>query len=209
MQKGRVLRLRGFGVLDFLKKNSFLITVTLIFTVGFFIGIFTLDNFIGLKRYSENYVSDYISFRINSGFWSVFLNSFLKYCAMLFILFLLGTSLFGIIIAPTAILVKGIINGGISSYLYSQYALKGIAFNAVIFIPPTITFLIVLLIGTRESVKFSLKLSSLTLSKTFPFNLSEYFKNYTLKYLILMACALACALLDAIISNGFIKHFTL
>ncbi len=209
MQKGRVLKLKNFGIIEFFKNNTFLLTVTFIFTVGFFIGIFTVDGFFSLKDYSDNYIKDYIALRLESSFFNILLHSLVNYLAVLFILFVLGASFFGVITVPVAIFAKGMLNGGVSAYLYSQYGLKGIAFNAVIIIPPTIVFLIILLISSRESVKFSLKLSSLTLSKTLPFNMSEDFKDYTIKYSILAACTFICSLLDAIISSGLIKKITL
>ncbi len=209
MQKGRVLRLQCGGVFDFFRKNLFLLSVIIIFTIGFLVGIFGFDSIKSLKNFSDDYISDYISLRTGYGFGGIFVNSLMEFLSLMFVMFLLGTSLFGVITVPCAILIKGILSGGITSYLYSFHGLKGIAFNAVILIPPTIIFLIILLVSSRESVRFSIKLSSLTLSRTLPFNLSSDFKDYTVKYLILSASTLVCAFIDAIISSGLIEHFTL
>ncbi len=209
MQKGRVLSIKSFGILEFFKNNSFLLTVTLIFTVGFFIGIFSHSNFSFLKSYSTDYITEYISLRTNANFGNIFISSLFGFLSELFILFLLGASLFGVITVPSALLIKGILLGGITSFLYAAYSLKGIAFNAVIIIPPTLVFLIILILASREAVRFSLKFSSLTLPKTLPINLSVDFKDYTLKYLVLALSTVVCALIDAIVSSGLIKHFTL
>ena len=209
MQKGRVLSIKSFGILEFFKNNSFLIIVTVIFTIGFFIGIFSINSFSYLKGYSTDYIAEYISLRSDTSFGSIFISSFFGFLSELFVLFLLGASLFGIITVPAAMLIKGITLGGVTAYLYSTFSLKGIAFNAVIIIPPTLVFLIFLLLCTRESVRFSIKLSSLTLPKGLPVNLALDFKDYTIKYLILALSTVVCALIDAIISTGLIKHFTL
>ena len=168
MQKGRVLSIKSFGILEFFKNNSFLIIVTVIFTIGFFIGIFSINSFSYLKGYSTDYIAEYISLRSDTSFGSIFISSFFGFLSELFVLFLLGASLFGIITVPAAMLIKGITLGGVTAYLYSTFSLKGIAFNAVIIIPPTLVFLIILLLCTRESVRFSIKLSRYLEGYTFP-----------------------------------------
>ncbi len=209
MQKGRVLSIKSFGIFEFLKNNSFLFTVTIILTIGFLVGTFSQNNFSFLKSYSADFIAEYISLRSDTNFGSIFFSSLIGFLSELFVLFLLGASLFGIITVPAALFVKGILLGGITAYLYSTFSLKGIAFNAVIIIPPTIIFLIILLMCSRESVRFSIKFSSLTLPKSLPINLALDFKEYTLKYLVLALSTLVCAFIDAIISTGLIKHFTL
>ena len=127
---------------------------------------------------------------------------------MLFLAFLLGASVFGVITVPCFVLIKGFIYGGITAYLYSEFALKGIAFNAVVFIPSIIIFIIVWLVASREAIRFSLKLSSLTLNNTMPFSLSDDFKDYGIKYLIFAAVVILSALADACISVSVLKYFS-
>lgn len=209
MQKGKVLRIQSFGILDFFKKNSFLLAVTFIFTVGVFIGVLSFGSYERLEDYATDYITEYITLRQNSSFGGIFLDSLLESLSILFLFFLLGASLFGVITVPSAVLLKGMLQGGVTAYLYSAHGLRGIAFNAIILIPSTLVFLIVIIVACRESVRFSLKFSSLTLNKTIPFNMAEDFKEYSIKYLILAAVSLVCALIDAAISSGLIKHFTL
>ncbi|MBQ4118926.1 MAG: hypothetical protein IJD45_00880 [Clostridia bacterium] len=209
MQKGRVLSIKSYGIFEFLKNNSFLLTVTLIFTIGFFVGIFTHNNLSFLKSYSNDYIAEYILLRTSESFGTIFINSMFAFLSALFIFFILGASLFGVVTVPSALFIKGLLQGSITAFLYSSYSLKGIAFNAVIIIPPTLIFLIILILASRESVRFSIKFSSLTLPKTLPINLSVDFKDYTIKYLILALSTVVCALIDAIVSSGLIKHFTL
>ena len=209
MQKGRVLRINSFGVIEFFRKNSFFLTIAFIFTLGVVIGVFTVENFEYLKNYAKQYITDYIELRQLNGFWTVFLDSLLSALSQLFLFFVLGTSLFGVITVPSGVLLKGMLQGGITAYTYSAFGLRGIAFNAIILVPATVVLLIVLMVGSRESVKFSLKVSSLTLNKTLPFNLSQDFKDYSVKYLILAVCCIIYGILDAVISKGLIKHFSL
>ncbi len=209
MQKGRVLKINSFGVADFFRKNYFLITVFLLLVIGIFIGVFTCERFKALSQYANSFIADFIAERSGADFSRILIGSFLESFALLFMFFLLGASLFGVVTVPSLILVKGILLGGTTSYLYSTFGVKGVAFNAVILIPSTILILIVLLISARESMIFSIKLSSLTLAKTLPFNLSQDFKNYGIKYLVLAAFCFLGAVIDALVSTGLLRHFNL
>lgn len=209
MQKGRVLRIRSFGFIEFFKKNSFLLTITFIFTVGVFIGVFSAENFNYLKDYSKEYITEYVVLRQNGSFGGIFLDSFLSSLLVLFLFFVMGASLFGIVTVPASTMLKGMIMGGITALLYSTYGIKGVSFNAIILIPSSIVFLMMLLLACRESIKFSLKLATLTLNRTMPFNMAQDFKEYSVKYLLFSVGCLLSAFIDAIVSTGLIKHFTL
>ncbi len=209
MQKGRVLSLRRFGIAEFLSRNAFLISILAVLILGIVLGIFLFDNFENISDYSAKYITEYITKRTDTSFLKIIAVSFVESFAVLFVFFILGSSLFGIITVPFAVAVKGFMQGGVTAYIYSQYALKGIAFNAIIYIPSTILFLIVLLLASRESIKFSLKITSLTVPKTMPSNLAFDFKDYSIKYLLYMALCLLSALIDSILAVSLMKYFSL
>ncbi|MEE1073866.1 MAG: stage II sporulation protein M, partial [Acutalibacteraceae bacterium] len=111
MQKGRVLSLKRFSIFENLKTNTFLITITLLFTIGLLIGVFSQNDFLFLKNFSTEYIAEYISLRNAEGFGNIFLNSLLNFLREIFVLFLLGTSFFGIVTVPLVLIFKGIILG--------------------------------------------------------------------------------------------------
>lgn len=209
MQKGRVLSLRRFGIAEFLNKNMFLISILSFLVLGMVLGVFLFDNISTLNEYSAEYLAEYIEQRTNVAFLKMLLDSFVDALAVLFIFFILGASLFGVITVPLAITLKGFLQGAVTAYIYSHYGLKGIAFNAVIFIPSSIIFLIVLLLAGRESIKFSLKITSLTLPKTMPLNLTFDFKKYSTKYLLYVFLSFLSAFIDSVLSVGLMKYFSL
>lgn len=209
MQKGRVLSLRRFGIAEFLNKNMFLISILSFLVLGMVLGVFLFDNISTLNEYSAEYLAEYIAQRTNVAFLKMLLDSFIGALAVLFIFFILGASLFGVITVPLAITLKGFLQGGVTAYIYSNYGLKGIAFNAVIFIPSSIIFLIVLLLASRESIKFSIKITSLTLPKTMPLNLTFDFKNYSTRYLLYVFLSFLSAFIDSVLSVGLMKYFSL
>jgi stage II sporulation protein M len=209
MQKGRVLRFKSFGVFEFLQKNSILLICLLFLIIGIFLGNFYYNHTENLGNYFKDYIAEFVEIRSNSSFLQILWSSFCEFSAVLFFLFFLGASLFGVVTLPISMLLRGFFQGAISSVLYSEYGLKGIAFNAVVFIPATLGFVIVMLLAGRESVKFSLKISRLTLSSSMPQNLSNDFREYSIKYLIFLAFTFASSLLDAIITSGLVKNITL
>ncbi len=209
MHKGRVLSLRQFGITDFFKKNSFLLFLLSALIFGVFLGVFLFDDVAFLSDFPKDFIDDFISSRADKGFIGILFSSALEFWAVLFLVFLLGASLFGVVTVPSLVILNGFFYGGITAYLYSEHGLKGVAFNAMVFIPSIIVFIIVLLVSSRESIRFSIRLSSLTLNKTMPFSLSQDFKDYCIKFLIFAFAVIFSSLIDAFVSSGLLKHFTI
>ncbi|MBE6777590.1 MAG: hypothetical protein E7542_05725 [Ruminococcaceae bacterium] len=208
MPRGRVIRFRGFAIGEFIKKNYFLITVFLLFVIGIILGVFLFEKNSTLSDFAKNYMTDFIHSRTDVSFWGILFSSFLNSLAQLFLLFLLGASLFGVVTVPAAIIFKGFVQGLATAYLYSAFALKGVAFNAIVYIPITLVFIIILVVSAKESIRFSLKISSLMLSKTMPLNLSFEFKDYCVKFLSFCAFTLLSAIIDAVIAATLITNFS-
>lgn len=209
MKKGRVLSLQKFSAAEFFKKNYFSLFLILAFIIGIFFGVYFLKNSLKLANYTKNYVEKYLLLRNTSSFLKILFSSFFNSLSVLFLNFFLGTSLFGVVTVPSLIIIKGTQYGSIIANIYSQYGVKGIAFNAVVFIPSTIIFIIILIFSSKISIRFSLKISSLTLNKTLPFNLSREFKSYSTKFIVFSVFILLSALLDAIVSVTLFNYFNL
>lgn len=209
MQKGRVFSLKRFGLLEVLNKNAFLLTILLFLVVGIILGVFLFDDISKITDYADDFITEFVDLRTNNAFLKIFSSSFFSSIMFLFLFFVLGASIFGIVTIPIALTAKGFLQGAVSAYLYSEYGLKGIAFNAVIYIPSTIIFIIILLLASKESISFSLKISSLTIPKTLPLNLAYDFKNYSIKYLLFVLATVFSAVVDAMLSLGLMKYFSL
>lgn len=208
MQRGRVLSLKNFKAIEYFKRNYILFIILFFLLIGIFFGVFRFDDTKNLENIFKAYIEDYILSRTNGSFGKAFLSVLLSSFSVLFLLFLLGGSLFGVVTLPIAMFVKGFFQGGVAAYMYSQYGLKGIAFNAVIYIPSTILFLMIMLLASGESVKFSFKISNLTLSRAIPQNLSTEFKDYSAKFIIFAVLTVVSSLIDAAITTGLIKNFS-
>lgn len=207
MQRGKVLNLSRLRFTGFLLENRILIIGLVLFIVGVIFGISAAADYSKITNFTKNIFTDFIELRNSGTFLKIFTNSFLCSTIVLLFFLILGTSMFGVITVPLSLAFCGVFYGSITSYLYSEFALKGIAFNAVIFLPASIIFIIVLLLACREAVNFSLKISFLTVSKSISYNISNEFKRFLIMFLIFVCLNLVSSLIDATTSSAFIKYF--
>lgn len=209
MQRGKVLNLSRLRFTEVLFKNKLLIISLAVFLAGIIFGIISVGKYKNLTDFSAEFITDFMDLRNTEKFSKILLSSFFNSVTVLIVFAVFGTSMFGVVTVPFLLSVIGVIYGNITAYLYSEFALKGIAFNAVIFLPSVIVFLIVLLLASKEAVNFSLKISSLTFSKSGLYNLTLEFKKFLISFLLFISAALVSSLIDAVISCSFIKYFQL
>lgn len=207
MQRGKVLNLSRLKFTGFFLENKILIIGLLLFIFGIVFGVSAVSDYSKITDFAKNFVDEFIELRNDATFFRIFLNSFFSSAMILLVFLILGTSIFGVVTVPFSVAVYGMFYGTIVSYIYSEFALRGIAFNAVIFLPSSIIFIIVLLLACREAVNFSLKISSLTVSKTVSYNISNQFKRFLIMLLIFVGLSIVSALVDATVSSAFIKYF--
>lgn len=209
MRKGKVLNLSGFRITQFISKNSSLIILALFFLIGVILGTFLCDDYSYLTEYSSRYLTDFIAERSGKGFLNILLSSFSGSLLALAVNFILGASMLGVVLVPFSVGVNGFLYGCVTAFIYSQYSLKGIAFNAVMILPSAIVFMIALVLAAIESVRFSLITARLTLPRSAPSNLFYDFKNYCGKYAVFCVVVLISAVIDAVISCSFMGSFVL
>lgn len=209
MQRGKVLNLSRLRFTEVLFKNKLLIISLAVFLAGIIFGIISVGKYKNLTDFSSGFITEFMDLRNTEKFSKILLSSFFNSVTVLIVFAVFGTSMFGVVTVPFLLSVIGVIYGNITAYLYSEFALKGIAFNAVIFLPSVIVFLIVLLLASKEAVNFSLKISSLTFSKSGLYNLTLEFKKFLISFLLFISAALVSSLIDAVISCSFIKYFQL
>lgn len=209
MRKGKVLSLKNLKFTEFIAKNNILAVLVILITAGIAVGIFTESKLQVLSRYSASYVERFVALRSGESFLSVALSSFMSSALVLLALFAAGTSMLGVILVPFLAALRGVFYGGVSALLYSEYSVKGIAFNAVLIVPSAFVFVIALLLAARESIRFSLLIAKMSLPGAPSVNLSFDFKNYCGRYLFIALIALASALTDAVLSCSFLDSLIL
>lgn len=209
MRKGTVLSLKNFKLADFISKNNILVLLVLFFLAGITAGTFAEAKISFLSEYAVTYIERFTGERIDASFISVALDSFMSAGITLLLIFAAGTSMLGVVLVPLIAAVRGLLYGSVSALLYSEYSVRGIAFNAVLIIPSAIIFIISMLLAARESVRFSIVIAKMSLPGTPAVNLSFDFKNYCGRYLFILLIAMASALTDAVLSCSFMASLAL
>ncbi len=210
MQIGKVIDLKDFNkYFSFFKENKVLIFLISLFLFGFGFGIFSSIKFENFKTFSEECLFGFLSIRADLDFLKIAVNSFFASFTYIVLIFVSGSSVLGVAILPFVIIYRGITYGAMMSFLYNEYALKGIAFNAVMVLPSAAFFVTAMIMAARESLGFSLRIAELTLPRTNPANLFYEFKNYCARYLVICLIIIFSSLVDAFISCYFSASFSL
>jgi hypothetical protein len=121
--------------------------------------------------------------------------------------FISGTSVVGTVLSPCVLLWQGFYFGVLATHLYAVYALKGIAFNAILLIPSNAVFALVLIFSSQEAIRFALLLTKNFTPQGVSVSIFENFKIYCKKFSYFLLLTLFSALADGILSTYFIKFF--
>ena len=208
MRPGGVVSFTKLNSIGFLQKNRLYIVMCLSLITGIIIGSVSLASGGKSTEVFKSVFTWYINGREGTGFFIVLFSSFFYYFAVATAFFTLGASIVGVIFSPIICCTIGIFFGGISAFSYSQYTLKGIAFNAIILLPAALTFCICALFAAKEAFCLSVIIIKLTLPKSRPLNLSGEFKSYCGRFLIIVLLFALSALVDAAVTVSFIKFFS-
>lgn len=209
MKRSRVLDLKNLRFWDGLAKNKLLIILALSFFVGLVIGVTVFSKSSILMSIAKNSVSEFLKDRINQAFLSIFISSFFSGLLFLLAIFLSGTSLLGIVLAPLLLALRGFLYANTVSYIYSSYGVKGVAFCAVIIVPSAVIFSLTALFAAKYSISFSYIIARLTLPRSTPACLYEDFKKYCMRFALLVILVIFSSLVDAVLSRSFIGSFNL
>lgn len=207
MQRGKVLNFSKYQIIGFLKTNAYSLIGVLFITLGICLGLILFDNFKIVTYLLEKFFTLFVSLRQESNFLKIVFYSFLKSLLLFFLLFISGTTLFGVVTVPLTLTFCGFFYGSAVAYLYSTFAIKGVAFNAVIFLPSNLLLIIFLIFTARYAIMFSLNIAQLTLPNGMQGDLYFQFKDYSLKFLFLTLGSISAALLDGLTAVSMLRFF--
>lgn len=209
MRKGIIVNFKKFRLLNNTKINKTFIMLSLFFIAGITVSVFVFNKNTTFADFSKKIFDNYISIHISSSFLKKFFATFLKYFIVLIIYFLFGTSMLGVAVIPFLTFWQGILYGNISAYLYTVYALKGIAFNAIVLVPPTIVFTVCTFFAAKDSVNFSLLIAKLTFPNSKPASMFVDFRKLCTKYIIYICITVISVIADILLNALFLKFFKL
>ncbi len=206
MKFQKVLKFKGFNKIgSFFEKNRLLIFLSLCFLLGLLFGVYSKFG-VRLQNFAEGYIENFINLRQGQSFFKIFFHSFMSAALCILLSFFLGTGVLGFLILPIASAAFGLIYGAVTSYLYSQFALLGVAFHTVILLPPTLLTLIAFILSAVQSVKFSHLLSGLVFYSRAA-DLSVAFKEFCKSFLFYLSLIFVSAIVDGLLSINFLESF--
>ena len=207
MRKGIVVNLKRFKLLNYVTLNKIFIVLCVLFIVGIALGSSVLSKNSWLSQNTELFFKGFVDVHTKKTFFKKLLYCFVRYIVVIILYFISGASLLGVAVTPFITVWQGIVIGSVMSYLYASHGLSGIAFNAIILIPPLAIFVVCCFFAARYAIDFSISIAKLTMPKCRPASLYIGFKNYSGKYLIIVGVALICCLIEIILNLLFLKFF--
>ncbi len=207
MKKGIILSFKKFELLNYVTQNKIIILLTFVYIIGLIIGSTTLSKDNQIMINANNFLNDYLTLHNTANFFNKTINIFIRNLAFLLLYYLCGASMFGVVAVPFLLFWQGILFGASASQLYILHGIYGVAFNAIILIPPTTIFVICCLVAAKNSINFSLFIAKLSLPNAKPLILYNHFKKYCGIYLILVGLILISAFSEIILNILFLKFF--
>ncbi len=192
------------------KQKNFSINVELfkiIFTI-----ISVISILIGslIYRYNSNVeISDlsnkFLSIILNESFFGIFLCLLKSDLLYYLFIFFIGTSIIGAPLTFIPLLLKSVIIGYFSSYMYCEYELKGVLFCLILIYPFFVITTTSLIYASNESVYMCKYIYNTITNKNTADNIS--IRLYLIRYVFLIGINITCiavnSLLITTISNKF------
>lgn len=125
-----------------------------------------------------------------------------------FLIFLLGLCMFGIVVIPASLFFRGFGLGITAGFLYSMYGVKGILFHLIVILPGVFLSSIAIVIEAKEATIFCSRLISKTLPKSSPEKLWPHFRSYLTKTGYIFIIITICAAIDMIFNSIFAHLFS-
>ena len=196
------------------KKNKKIIIFNLIiFVIGLIFGSLFI-NFINSddKKILVNEVGDFIlniKKLDNSVFGIVyFKNEIINNIFLLFLIYILGLSLIGILIVIFIMFFKGFTVGITVGIFIYNYSLKGIILSFIYIFPCLILNILIYIFVSSYAVYISLKFIKALINKN-SINFKLFVGRYTLSFIISIILLVICTAIDSYLTPILLKLFTL
>lgn len=207
MRRTAIVNLNTSRFIKELKRHYLTIVFAAFFIIGIAFGAAASGKNEIVKTLAADNFLTYLNARINQPIYKKFLQAAVNALIVPLCIFLGGTSLVGVAICPLVVLFKGYTYGALAGYLYCNFSLKGIAFNALMLIPPTLISVIATVICCRLAFNFSLILVKSSIPKGQSVNLYNAFQYYCKQFCIALLLLALSAAVDAIMSAAFLNFF--
>lgn len=133
----------------------------------------------------------------------IYLNSFMPLAAALIVQYLCGFSALGQPLTIAGIIYRGVSTGISASIFYLMLGIKGFLAILIMLFPFAAVSSMILILGARESIKFSNMFMSYALNKHVEDDRHSGIKLFTVKFIVLIVLSLLAAAADSLITYFF------
>jgi len=195
--------------IEALHENRILVLFSISLIIGMIFGAIFARN-AGMDALNRLDFLFYSNFKMRAvqSVISIFAASFASSFIFVFICFLCGLSMWGMIIIPAVLFFRGFGLGLTSGYLYAAYGLKGILFNFSVILPGAFVCCLAILLAAREGSRFSRRIASCGAMPESGTISPSKIKLYLLRFGAILALAFSAALLDVLFSACFAGLFS-
>lgn len=193
----------------YLKNINLIKILFMIFIIGMIYGAML----IGLNRDEAinqlgSMMQKFINKRIEQSIFITFASSFFSSMILIVILFLTGFISIGQPIAFFIPMFQGMGIGLSTAYLYSSKGMSGIIFCLVLIVPATAISTLTLLLGSKESIRFSNKILKTLFPQKFEQNMQGELKLYLKRFSALAIFQLVSACVDTMCTFLFARFLS-
>ena len=202
LNKGKYLKKIKFN-----SKNLFIFllslsVVAIIFGVIFFFILSSSD-----KVSSSSSITDYFTIKDNYNYISLLKNSILENTFNIFLIWILGLSVIGVIVTIVIYFFHMFSIGFSIASIFSKYGAKGILGSICYLVPSKVCYIIVLFLLTFFAIKISYKLIVLCFGKE-EIDMKKEMRKYFKIIIFAFISILFISILEVFIDPFFIKLFT-
>lgn len=208
MKRMHQSKIRSRGGSTAIQSNGLLIVLATLFISGLVVGalcVRTAESEL-LGKMAQLF-QNYTQIRTQQSLFQNFSNSFIAGASGIFLLYLLGLTAWG---APLILCIPAFEGMGIgmaSGTLYADYGWLGFGYSALIIVPGALISAIAILLSARESIRYSADIFLEHCLLHTPHH--QPFKNYSIKFLILLLLVAAASTVDMLTIQFFARLFPL
>lgn len=184
-------------------KNKVFRLLVFLYVLSIVIGISTYFFIDGTNI--NNCIINYIkSFNEGFSYFSGLKNTIIYNFNFSFVIWISGILLIGIIISPLMLFLKGLGLGIAITSIIVNFGIKGLILALITFISNVILYDVIFVLLCYYSINMSIRTFNI-IKKNLSINIKSYYKNYFIRYAILIILLILTSLFDIYVLSNLIK----
>ena len=195
------------GFIFEVKKHGLTLAAFVLLVLGLLIGNFTVSGNENIYETVGTLFGKYVDSLDGQTFISFFLRNIAINVGIIFLNLIFGLCAVGFPMSLLTVLVKGISIGALSSYMYSEFALKGFGYCMLIIYPVQIIACLILLKACRESITMSVSIMKILTEKKMTVSGESDIRPYLIRFMLLSVFSVLISAISTVASLYLTKLF--